>query len=106
VLMTSTEQSDSFIRSRIGFKVSSWHNAIRPANPDTGRIRIRDVGAESAGRLVLIVSLRLNPQLSQIRCPPASPERERPACHARHERAGGGQASAMRWIAVSKKRFF
>ena len=27
--------------------------------------------------------------------PPASPERERPACHARHERAGGGQAASI-----------
>ncbi len=34
VLMTMTEQSDSFIRSRIGLKVSSRHNAIRPANPE------------------------------------------------------------------------
>jgi hypothetical protein len=27
--------------------------------------------------------------------PPASPARERPACHARHERAGGGQAASI-----------
>ena len=37
-----------------------------------------------------------HPEMALFRnLPPASPERERPACHARHERAGGGQAASI-----------
>ena len=52
--------------------------------------------------------------VSKIRCPPASEFRNpetrlslRPACHARHERAGGGQAPCVlhqSWAGVSKER--
>jgi hypothetical protein len=37
-----------------------------------------------------------HPEMALFRnLPPAAPERERPACHARHERAGGGQAVSI-----------